>query len=220
VKKSWPRTEVDLARVVVTYLRENQWDVYQEVEVFGWVADIVAVNGRMVWVIETKRSLTFEVIQQAVRWGRYAHYVSIAVPEVRMSSGRQFAYRVCKEFGVGALSVMSNGHVNEQVVSRLNRKAMADRIRDRLTAAHRTYAEAGNADGRRWSPFKETCDRVRMAVERQPGVTMKELIARIETHYASTASAKSAIAYWVKHGKIDGVRCELEGRRLRLFPAR
>jgi hypothetical protein len=210
--------------VVITYLRDNQWDVYQEVEVFGWVADIVAVNGRMVWVIETKRSLTFEVIQQAERWGRYAHYVSIAVPEVRLSAGREFAYRVCEKFDVGAMSVSSplgyppSGYVKENVVSRLNRRAMADRIRDRLTDAHRTYAEAGNADGRRWSPFKETCDRVRMAVERQPGITMKELLDGITTHYASTASAKSSIAYWARQGKIDGVRCELDGRRLRFFP--
>jgi hypothetical protein len=223
VRERWPKSEVELARVVVGYLRENQWDVYQEVQVSNWVADIVAVNGRLVWVIETKRSLTFDVVDQAVRWQRYSNYVSVAVPP-SYSKGRHFAYRVCKKFGIGALSVSGpmvdrpDGNVREQVISRLNRKAMVHRIHDRLYPAHRTYAEAGNAQGRRWSPFRETCDRVRLAVERQPGITMKELIDGIETHYASTASAKSAIAKWVRRGAVAGVRYEVEGRRLRFYP--
>ena len=31
---------------------------------------------------------------------------------------------------------------------------------------------------------------------------LKEIIKNVETHYSSTSTAKSAIAHWIKEGKI------------------
>jgi hypothetical protein len=42
--------EVAVARPVVEYLREQDWEVYQEVECISGVADIVAVRGKLVGV--------------------------------------------------------------------------------------------------------------------------------------------------------------------------
>ena len=47
-------SEQDLAAIVVGWLTERGWDVYQEVAIMGKVADIVAVRGPCVWIVECK----------------------------------------------------------------------------------------------------------------------------------------------------------------------
>ncbi len=109
-------------------------------------------------------------------------------------------------------------YVNEVLKPRLARKAVTDRIRGALCDAHRTYAEAGNPDGKRWSPFQETARLVREEVERHPGCSMKQLVEAVDHHYASVASFKCNMAKYIRAGIIDGIRVEQEGRKLRFYP--
>lgn len=213
------KAESDLAKVVVEYLREQGWEVYQEVKLKGsGVADIVAVQGQIVWVIESKMSLGFAVLEQAWKWQRYAHYVSVAVPVgYGKVKGRQLANQMMRSLGIGHLEV-SPGWVRVYAPPSLNRRAAAKALRDSLNEKHKTYAQAGNADGRHWSPFKQTCDDIRVAVATSPGITMKDLLERITTHYRSLATARSSIVFWARHGKIKGVEVRREGRRLTLHP--
>jgi Holliday junction resolvase len=70
---------------VIDWFTERGWDVYQEVQIqSGYpVADIVAVMGLRVWVVECKTTLTLDLMAQAFHWQRYAHWVSVAVPETK-----------------------------------------------------------------------------------------------------------------------------------------
>jgi len=87
-----------------------------------------------------------------------------------------------------------------------------------LCAEHKTFAKAGNNRSEYYSPFKRTCDEVSRAVRKNPGINMKSLIENITHHYASASSAKASLSYWVKTGKIKGIKMEHDGRSIKFYP--
>lgn len=238
--------ETELAKSVITWLEGNGWDVYQEVQPLRCdrVADIVAVSGPTLWIIECKTTLGLSVMAQALLWIGWAHYVSVAVPDARHSRGRSYAYG-CLEQDTGLIEVYKEpvytpeikgprgrqrflredwSGVAERVAPKLHRKhpsaaaARIARLRAELSPQHKTYAEAGNAGGRRWTPFRQTCERMRAAVANNPGMGTKELIANLRHHYMSAASARGTLSRLAQEGVIEGVRCVKEGSRLRFYP--
>lgn len=219
------KTEADLARHVIAWLEGQSWEVYQEVQLVsqGLIADIVAIQGQLVWIVECKTSFGLSVIEQAYNWRGKAHFVSVAVPESNRNTAREhrMADLVISMFGIGCIAVSGSGNwaqVRERVAVRLNRQARVKKIRGTLTPAHKDFASAGNSQGLHWTPFQQTCLHVRRAVEECPGITMKELIGSIKTHYASPASARASLLHWIEAGKVAGVRLEREGKNLRLHP--
>jgi len=218
--KGWPSSEAELAAVVVAWLRDLRWEVYQEVEAYGHVADIVAVQGALLWVIETKTSLSLRVMEQAFMWRQRAHYASVAIPRARRASS--YAMRCLNRDGIGALEVRApDGYtpelsrVSEVGHAALNRRP-AGKLRDKLYEQQKTYAAAGS-QGARWTPFIGTCEELRRFVAEHPGATLKESIASIKTHYRTPSTARSSLARWIQAGVVQGVRCELEGKALRLY---
>jgi hypothetical protein len=211
------RRETELARRVVEHLRAQRWEIYPEVQPRGMscCADIVAVQGPVVWVVETKLSFGLSVIEQAHDWRRYAHFVSVAVPR----SGRtRMAEIVCRRLGIGVLRVAPTA-VDERCLPAFNRKALAGRIRDGLSERHKTYALPGNAQGRRYTPFRRTCEDVAAAVQERPGLLLGELLDRVKTHYLNRSSARTCLPRWIREGLVPGVRVERDGPRLRLYPS-
>jgi hypothetical protein len=209
-------TEVDFARGVVGWLREHKWTVYQEVALHGGVADIVATQGRLVWIIECKTALNLGVIEQADRWMGCAHYRSAAVPPAR----RRHTELVCRIFewrGIGLMHA-SHGSATEVVAPRLDRQArFVQRTRDMLRPEQQTFAEAGSSGGY-WSPFKETCRNILEAVREEPGVEMPRLLALVKHHYRSNGTARACIPKWIVAGAVPGVELRREGSRLRAYP--
>jgi len=227
----WPEKETEVAAPVVAWLRESGWDVYQEVECRVRRADIVARRGRLVWVIEVKRSLDLNLMTQGRGWIGLAHMVSLAYPRRRNSRTADAAKHYASMDGLGLVEVfrtwkLRDGGRDVAVlrVEEMARPAMNRRARPkfRLTEAHQTYAEAGNADGRFWSPFKETCTAVAAVVSEHPGLTIREVVDRVDHHYASKQSARGSLLTWARSGKLDGVvvrgGSKAEGA-MRLFPA-
>lgn len=195
--------EVDLAEAVIAWLEDQHWDVYQEVKVprMGGVADIVAVQGFLVWVIECKTSLTWSVIEQARLWR--SHFRSVAVPRPlkRSASGRGTAYHVCHQFyKVGVIEVArgwnSAWEVDEQRPAPIMREfhESSKRIMAALRPQHKTYAKAGSLGGNHWSPYKSTMDHVKRFITKNPGCTLSDIMAEDgRWHYASNKSARSSI---------------------------
>ena len=226
--KPWPSKESDLALAVISYLEDLQWEVFQEVQIGagGDIADLVARQRHLIWVIELKKSLSLEVIAQAALWTRRAHFASVAVPAPRASrrtKGQWLAEEVLEWKGVGCLHVSEPNSYSEALVQgkvqpRLHRKALASSLRDVLCEEHKTFATAGNAEGRRWTPFQRTCQAVLQAVGRKPGMSIKELVDCIDHHYASDKGARGHLATWIKVGTVAGVEARAEGRSLRVYP--
>jgi len=214
-------SEVDLARKVVAWLKEQKWEVYQEVEhrKSGGIADIVATQGPLLWIIETKMRFGLDVVAQAKRWIPYAHYSSVATPWTRNHTEILDEYLRWK--GIGRLRVSEFTHqcpVDIEVPARLNRKAPhVSAIKKILKPEHQTYAEAGSACGGRYTPYTATCDELRRYLKDHPGSSLKETIANIKTHYASKQSAVSSLSHWIQAGSIGGVICKKEGRFIKLY---
>lgn len=204
--------EIEVAARVVQWLQDHDWEVYQEVQInsYGAVADIVATFNNLTWVIEVKTGLNIAVIAQAVHWTRYAHYVSVAIPSGHYHS---FFDDILKWKGIGLIL-----NLWESIRPRLNRKAYSDKLRRSLCNEHKTFAPAGNADGRRFTPYQNTCLQVAREVVAMPGITVKELIGRIDHHYGSISTARSCILRWAEAGYIKGVRVERDGSFIRFYP--
>ena len=205
------RVETDVARPIVGWLEDLQWDVYQEVAL-GARADIVALQGPLIWVIEVKTTLTFDVVEQAHNWLDHAHYVSIAVPWAR--THRNMAQRVCRMLGIGMLEIdrPGRGGVHTRVPAKLGRsrvhKLYAKRLREACRPECKTWGEAGNARSEFFSPFKGTCRAIVEHLTKNGPTPIKDLVKGIEHHYATDASARGSIPRWVMDGKVPGVELD------------
>lgn len=229
-ERTTANAESTRAAVVVAHMRDLGWDVHQEV---GWAggprADIVATRGALVAVVEVKMSLGLAVIAQAAYWQSWAHYCWVAAPAARRYGStheRTMAERILREWGIGLYEVSvamlqwEENRVRETIPPRLHRRiayGQWDRLRAQLNDGTRTYAAAGNAEGKFWSPFRDTCERARKIVEDTPGLTTREVVSALgKHHYGSDSAARGALAKWLMAGRIPGVRGD--GRPLRWYP--
>lgn len=214
------KSEEQLAAVVVAWLQDMRWTVYQEVQIRMCepIADIVAINEQgLAWIIETKRTFGFKVVDQANQWIGAAHYVSVAVPS-RQGRLTRTEIDVLKWLGIGCLYVYDFPSVSEQVPPRLHRRIRFDDIRKHLTEKHKTFASAGNAQGARLTPFQNTCDEIYRQAVHYPGITLKTLLSKITTHYCNTTTAKSCIVKWGSQGIIKGTEFKKENGVWRIYP--
>ena len=222
------KAETEIAEIIIPYLKEMGWEVYQEVQPrnHGSVADIVATQGQLVWVLECKNSFGLAVMSQAYDWKKYAHYVSIVVPHSYRDNNNNIKKEILNYFGIGCYQVLKQerydmkGYVNKVTQFfpvKLNRQAMAHVIRECLTEEHKTWAKAGNANGDRFTPFQNTKKQLIATVRQYPGITIKELITSIDHHYSNEASAKVSILQWIHKGIISEIQLKREGRSYKAY---
>lgn len=200
-------SEAELAAVVVAWLQGSGAAVYQEVEMAGGVADIVAVVGPELWIIETKVSLSLALLVQAMERRRHAHRVYCAGP--RTKTLRDFGW-VCQEVGIGLLEVHPgtgsrwDHPMVKQIVGSQRWNSRPVSLAASLRPEHQTHAAAGT-NGGRWTPFRDTCEQLLKVVTRNPGVPLGDAVGSIRDHYSSKAAARSHLAGWVAAGKVPGV---------------
>jgi hypothetical protein len=217
--------ETRVAEKVIGWLEAQHWEIYQEVKVrsYGGVADIVAVQNGLVWVIECKRSLTLKVLAQARLWR--VHFRSIAVPALRKPGyERQTAYDIAKNYlkvGVITVDYLSQAYsINQVVPPPLMREyhQFAKQFQSLLTEEHKTFAKAGQAKGGYWTPYKSTIQACKKFIKDNPGCTMKEMIDYLgRMHYASDKSAIGTLRVNFQTIEKDWVRVDTSERPFRLY---
>lgn len=200
-KENQPETW--LAEKVVDWLVLQKWKVYQEVQ-FGQggnVADIVAIQGQVMWAIECKTTMTLAVMEQAHHW--LMHYRSIAVPAVRNRDGRGFSYQIAKDYlKIGVLEVDDTGYVEERVnapFQRCNNDWLKRRYLPWICEEQKTFAKAGSNNKDQYTPYKRTIISVREYIQKNPYCTIKQILDNVETHYSGTfpkASLRQALVNW------------------------
>lgn len=98
------QSEVELARAVAGWAEAEGWEVFKEVHTGEGDADLVLCQGRVLWIVETKLALSDKLLEQAARRLGYAHYVSVAVPQLKgdLSAPRQ---EFLERWGLGLVEV-------------------------------------------------------------------------------------------------------------------
>ena len=216
-------TEAELAAQVVEWLRAQDWEVYQEVQMSygGAVADIVGLRGSVTYIIETKLTLSLAVMEQAWSWAHRSHtnLVSVAVPaNKKHPNGRNFAAQVLSDYGIGVLEAENRAYT-EGIRTRSEPIFMRPRwpIREHLHDEQKATL-AGSANGGHWTPFRATVNRLAAHVAANPGLLLADALASIEHHYATDKSARACVSRFVSEGVIKSIRLEHDGKRLRVYP--
>ena len=220
-------SEQAMAAEVVRWLNDQGWDVYEEVQAFssGPRADIVAIRDALIWVIECKTTFSLDVIAQAREWSWLASAVSVAVPSGRDSRARRFAEHCCRTEGIGVIYVAPLDPEFEWARGKWGCTAPAFRrvrkspLRNAIHNSHKRF-RAGNANCEYHTPWRATCEELRRVVGDSPGLTMKEVLAKMNGHhYQGDASARSSLVRQVRIGIIKGVRLDKSKRPYRLHPS-
>ena len=226
--KQWsPKSEVDLAQAVIEWLESDGWDVYQEVQVDEVRADIVAFEPetKRSWIIECKRSLTFDVVAQAWRWRRLAHWVSVGVPEGPKfwTDGRKLGMEILEWKKIGFVPVGECGVLGEQV-RRVPANLDADSydLIHTCRPEHKIRAPAGTNKGGYVTEFGETVAKIEDFVRENPGADIKTVSRSIKHHYNGNDpnwTFRRRITELIRKGKIKTIRGEEKGGLLHLFLA-
>lgn len=235
MRDDW-ESEAEMAARVVEWLELQGYDVYQEVEYLAGIADIVAIKNRQIMVVECKMQFSFHVVEQANNWAPYADFTVVAVPSyypkgssrrwLTKSSrgypaGWSFGFAMCSSWNIGVMLVgkhqplvdavyAPHGFPPQSMAKSRDPRALTDAQRNRflsiLRPEHKTYAKAGSPTGRRWSPYKETCEAFRKYVAEHPGITLKEACAAVKHHYSSQSSMVQRFAILIPKGAVPGVK--------------
>ena len=91
------------------------------------------------------------------------------------------------------------------------------KLRGVLCAEHKTFALAGNADGKHWSAFKATCQSLVRFVRKNQGCSLKQVVSSIDHHYSSDSSARGSLLHWISKGKVDGLVVDTTRRPFRFY---
>lgn len=214
--------EEDLASHVAAWIEAQGWEVYREVTIGMSMprADLCAVSGKWLWVVECKMRFGFDVMAQALDWSRYANAVSVAVPKgvSRNSRGRRLGEQVCRDMGLGLIlaSPLNEWCPRWGVIAPRLRRTRDPKLAQALHPDQKG-GPAGTAKGGYYTPFRGTCCRLRDLVRKSPGIDAKSAIKALDHHYASDTSARAHLLRHVRNGFLDGIRIE-NGRPPRLYP--
>lgn len=221
-------TEVELAKHCVDWLKKDGWEVYQEACV-PYRADIVAVKGKHVKVIEAKKTLNFGLLVQGLRWCPTATEVYLLTPPrktewdmkpiiAKLGMGWMVWRKKHESWDREKAKWIDREFIDIVVQSPVNTPEDPDYIIKQLDERMKDYAPAGSS-GTYWTPFKRTMERMIEYVKARPkGVTARELEAGIEHHYQSSASARGNFVSIIEGGFVKGLTVDRSERPMVIKP--
>lgn len=222
--------ESDMFPYVKKFLEDSGHTVYSEVErgPGGKRADVVAVLGPSVTVVEMKTTLSMEVIEQAYYWIGHANYIYIAIPK-RKRRISDFVHKFLRSHNIGLLEVpvgrehllqpnMSLEYYMMCIPSRFSRMRGRGRSVDWkkiLKPEHQTWLEGGSNKGGYVTDYKITIQGVKkfLSIRPKQWFTMAEILHHCETHYSSP---KNSLAKALIEFENDWCETKKEGNR-RMF---
>jgi hypothetical protein len=181
-----------------------------------------STNGRtLTYVVELKTSLSLAVLDQAIHWAGFAHWVSIAVPfSSTRRRGGSASSDLMQRWGIGYLEVDRGANVVRYHRPRLNRKPYApERIVRACVpecSASAPVLRAGSYGGGFSTEFSRTLDRVAKAIRGMVKISgapipFKTVIAETEHHYSRDSVAVAQLSRWIEAGRMPGISVEITG---------
>jgi hypothetical protein len=212
--------EADIALPALRWIEAQGWDCYPEAQLkhAGGRADIAAVRGQILWIIEAKIAFSLSLLEQAYAWVNLAHYVSVVISRRRLRN-TMFAEHLCRSVGIGVIYVDSDSAVYETLPPRLHRSAAlsARRAISELHQDMKKYTPGGRSSDGFSTPWKRTMDAVQEYIVENPGCTIREIIDVVPTHYSNSRTARSSIPVWLRDERFP-IRVENDGKLLRFYP--
>jgi hypothetical protein len=192
-------SEADLAKRVLDWLSAQGWDCYPEVTYDFYRADIVAVRGPLLMVVECKTRATVAMWGQAISWRQHAHFICVAHTDRIKPDG--YATKVVERhlinyFGIGRILVGRYGITQDPMPQyRRPDKTCCTNLKKKLHPDQKNYTP-GTVSGYS-TPWRRTMKRAVIFVRDNPGCTIREVIERINHHYSSDASARACVRNWL-----------------------
>ncbi|MGE5703526.1 MAG: hypothetical protein ACM32O_13430 [Clostridia bacterium] len=203
--------ETDLYEPIKQWMEERGFTAYPEVECRsgGGRADIVVTSGAVTGVVEMKRTLSLELLDQALRWRGYANLIWIAIPH-KQKKYKQVVTILLRDYGIGLLAISKTGRVWCIQNPRFSRRIVAH-LREALSEHHlNSGLKGGHSGGGYITPYRITMNSIRHYLMRAGGWrSIRDILDHCETHYASPrASLAKALqefeASWCEKTKEQG----------------
>lgn len=225
--------ETELFAPTKTWLEYNGYKVYSEVvpKRLSTRADVVGVNDVLTTVVELKTSLSLDLLEQAIDWIPYAHYIYVCVPKAKKRNA--LALKILSQYGIGMLEVdLKRNDIQKVLSPKINRK-ISSNIKDSLTIYHDKYSPDGGTKGggyiteyritiikvkeflakaRRGLPIYHIKNGKYQQVHNVDGwLSLNDILDYCETHYSSP---KQSLAYALMNFENDWCESMKIGRKL------
>lgn len=186
--------EQDLAMCVQHWLIEEGYDVYPEAQIGkrGPRADLIAAKPPFCWVIETKTSMSLQLLEQAMRWQQAgALYTSVAVPKPRRDRRQAFCWhslvvdQFCRSQGLGLILVdVAQSTVSEVIEPKLLRHnyARSKRILQGLDYDMQRYLPGSQSKEGYSTPANRTITHALDYLRMHSPCGIDELVSSIKSH--------------------------------------
>lgn len=220
--------ESDLAKAVIKFLSQDGWDIYQEVQCGEKIADIVAVRDGITMIVECKTTFGIQLMEQVLWWRQMqaANFICVATPSYKNQDDTVRKWFL-RQTGIGHIKINFQNKTFQQVLDYLPsnyataptliRNSNFLNIKDYLHEAQKTYAEAGNNNGKRWTPFTQTREEIYNFVKKNPGCSIKEMMRHIKHHWATDQSAYCCLTKYLGNDPIPFIRVERDGKSYKLY---
>jgi len=212
-------SESEVASAVMAYLVDAGWDCYPEVQGSDGMhrADLVAIKGPVLWIIEVKLGASLSLLAQAEAWRGNANRISIAT----WRPTTYFVQRICRSFRIGVIRAWRDSWhewmVREDLSAPLSRRAITQGLRDSLHPDMQRYAPGGTTLSGYSSAWKRTMDAAIIAIRANPGAGLRHIVEQIPHHYNGRSSAIASLRHWLNRDA--RVIVQREGRRDTYWPA-
>ncbi|MDB6096020.1 MAG: hypothetical protein JWM09_298 [Francisellaceae bacterium] len=199
--------EKHLGLAVQAWLTLEDWDCFPEAQLRnrGPRADLIAVKYPYVWVIETKLSMSLQVIEQAIRWKTIgAIFTSIAVIKPRRKRHQkscwysEFIDRLLRQEGIGLLLIDKwDLSVIEAIEPKLNRYnyQRSLNILNNLHEQMKNYIPGSTAKEGYSTPAKRALNDSLNYIKKMRFCSIDELLINVKTHYRIRSKARKFLLH-------------------------
>jgi hypothetical protein len=204
--------ETDLFEPVKNWFLENGYEVYAEVTAPMLIGrpDVVARKRPVTICVELKKSISFELLYQALERKRYFNYVYIGIPK-RKSIIPYLAQDILRREGIGVFEIdIEHGTAYPSTKPRFNRPSLFDRVDwdKALRKEYKQHVGGYNGPGL-YTPYKITILKVKEYLQHayfsdkrigEDGWrTMDEILEYCETHYCNPKPSLSKVLLEIEH---------------------
>ena len=193
--------ESDMFLPIKQFFEEEGYSVYAEVPCWGKTADIVAVKGKLVVVVETKLTMNIKLLEQVFNWQHKAHYVYAAVPQ--KAELTVWTRELLRNAGIGIICLDIDttsdefycSRVYKYVPARLYRKIgvkLPGELRPMRWDQHILPEHSQNISGVRQADIRVSRYKLMMkhvkrilSLKKEKGISIDELTEALDIHYAN-----------------------------------